>query len=206
MSGDCSAMCDHILRYRPSLADSVDRVQFGFSCTLRHVFASKRGSRPVLATGSKRSGGDVSVRLREDADLTASATFLRENSESEVGPMARPVRFERDDERSEKRHSYESAGEVDTTSQVVARESAERTPTEESSHFIAEECRDIHICVMVNTCLSPGEQHNEQYHRFRTGNSSSKAKRWRLFIQSSAEPDWRDGRKQDTRRRHRDGR
>jgi len=31
------------------------------------------------------------------ADLTASETFLRENSDTEVRPMARPVQFEWDD-------------------------------------------------------------------------------------------------------------
>ncbi|WP_157533161.1 zinc ribbon domain-containing protein, partial [Haloferax profundi] len=31
------------------------------------------------------------------ADLTASETFLRENSNCEIRPMARPVRFEWDD-------------------------------------------------------------------------------------------------------------
>jgi len=35
--------------------------------------------------------------LRGHADLTASETFLRENSNCEIRPMARPVRFEWDD-------------------------------------------------------------------------------------------------------------
>lgn len=49
------------------------------------------------------------------ADLTASETFLRENSDTEVRPMARPVRFEWDDhEWSGRPHPHESPKEVRT--------------------------------------------------------------------------------------------
>jgi putative transposase len=56
-----------------------------------------------------------------NADLTASETFLRENSDTEVRPMARPVRFEWDDhEWSGKPHPHESPKEVRTNPQVVS--------------------------------------------------------------------------------------
>ena len=55
------------------------------------------------------------------ADLTASETFLRENSDCEVRPMARPVRFEWDDhEWSGKPHPHESPKEVRTNPQVAS--------------------------------------------------------------------------------------
>ncbi|OYR82960.1 IS200/IS605 family transposase, partial [Halorubrum ezzemoulense] len=56
-----------------------------------------------------------------NADLTASETFLRENSDTEVRPMARPVRFEWDDhEWSGKPHPHESPKEVRTNPQVAS--------------------------------------------------------------------------------------
>jgi len=59
------------------------------------------------------------------ADLTASETFLRENSDTEVRPMARPVRFEWDDhDWSGKPHPHESPKEVRTNPQVASVESA----------------------------------------------------------------------------------
>jgi len=55
------------------------------------------------------------------ADLTASETFLREHSDCEVRPMARPVRFEWDDhEWSGKSHLHESPKEVRTNPQVAS--------------------------------------------------------------------------------------
>ena len=49
------------------------------------------------------------------ADLTASETFLRENNDTEVRPMARPVRFEWDDhDWSGKPHPHENPKEVRT--------------------------------------------------------------------------------------------
>jgi putative transposase len=55
------------------------------------------------------------------ADLTASETFLRENSDTEVRPMARPVRFEWDDhDWSGKSHPHESPKEVRTNPQVAS--------------------------------------------------------------------------------------
>jgi putative transposase len=55
------------------------------------------------------------------ADLTASETFLRENSDTEVRPMARPVRFEWDDhEWSGKPYPHESPKEVRTNPQVAS--------------------------------------------------------------------------------------
>jgi len=55
------------------------------------------------------------------ADLTASETFLRENSDCEVRPMARPVRFEWDDhDWSGKPYPHESPKEVRTTPQVAS--------------------------------------------------------------------------------------
>ncbi len=57
------------------------------------------------------------------ADLTASETFLRRNSDSEVRPMARPVRFEWDDHNwSESPHSCPK--ERRTNPQVASVESA----------------------------------------------------------------------------------
>ena len=59
------------------------------------------------------------------ADLTASETFLREHSDCEVRPMARPVRFEWDDhEWSGKSHLHESPKEVRTNPKVASVESA----------------------------------------------------------------------------------
>jgi len=59
------------------------------------------------------------------ADLTASETFLRENSDTEVRPMARPVRFEWDDHNwSGKPHPHESPKEVRTNPKVASVESA----------------------------------------------------------------------------------
>ena len=55
------------------------------------------------------------------ADLTASETFLRESSDCEVRPMARPVRFEWDDhDWSGKPHPQESPKEVRTNPQVAS--------------------------------------------------------------------------------------
>ncbi len=55
------------------------------------------------------------------ADLTASETFLRENSDTEIRPMARPVRFEWDDhDWSGKPHPHESPNEVRTNPQVAS--------------------------------------------------------------------------------------
>ncbi len=55
------------------------------------------------------------------ADLTASETFLRENSDCEIRPMARPVRFEWDDhDWSGKPHPHESPKEVRTNPQVAS--------------------------------------------------------------------------------------
>jgi putative transposase len=54
-------------------------------------------------------------------DLTASETFLRENSDCEIRPMARPVRFEWDDhDWSGKPHLHESPKEVRTNPQVAS--------------------------------------------------------------------------------------
>ncbi|WP_058826910.1 RNA-guided endonuclease TnpB family protein [Haloferax sp. Q22] len=59
------------------------------------------------------------------ADLTASKTFLRENSECEIRPMARPVRFEWDDHNwSGKPYPHESPKEVRTNPKVAPVESA----------------------------------------------------------------------------------
>ena len=59
------------------------------------------------------------------ADLTASETFLREHSDCEIRPMARPVRFEWDDhDWSGKSHPHESPKEVRTNPQVASVESA----------------------------------------------------------------------------------
>jgi len=55
------------------------------------------------------------------ADLTASETFLRENSNCEIRPMARPVRFEWDDhDWSGKLYPHESPKEVRTNPQVAS--------------------------------------------------------------------------------------
>ena len=55
------------------------------------------------------------------ADLTASETFLRENSDCEIRSMARPVRFEWDDhDWSGKPHPHESPKEVRTNPQVAS--------------------------------------------------------------------------------------
>ncbi len=55
------------------------------------------------------------------ADLTASETFLRENSGCEIRPMARPVRFEWDDhDWSGISHPRESPKEVHTNPQVAS--------------------------------------------------------------------------------------
>jgi putative transposase len=55
------------------------------------------------------------------ADLTASETFLREYSDTEVRPMARPMRFEWDDhDWSGKPHPHESPKEVRTNPQVAS--------------------------------------------------------------------------------------
>ncbi|WP_318570542.1 transposase [Salinigranum marinum] len=55
------------------------------------------------------------------ADLKASETFLRENSDTEARPMARPVRFEWDDhDWSESPRTHESPKEVRTNPQVAS--------------------------------------------------------------------------------------
>ena len=55
------------------------------------------------------------------ADLTASETFLRENSDTGVRPMARPVRFEWDDhDWSGKPYPHESPKQVRTNPQVAS--------------------------------------------------------------------------------------
>jgi len=54
------------------------------------------------------------------ADLTASETFLRENSNCEIRPMARPVRFEWDDHDWSKLYPHESPKEVRTNPQVAS--------------------------------------------------------------------------------------
>ncbi|MWV39005.1 RNA-guided endonuclease TnpB family protein [Natrialba sp. INN-245] len=57
------------------------------------------------------------------ADLTASETFLRQQTEQVVRPMARPVRFEWDDhEWSESPHSHESPKEQRTDPSTVHRD------------------------------------------------------------------------------------
>ncbi|SNR39596.1 hypothetical protein SAMN06264855_104242 [Halorubrum vacuolatum] len=54
-------------------------------------------------------------------DLTASETFLQENSDREVRPMARPVRFEWDDhDWSGKPDPHESPKEVRTDPEVAS--------------------------------------------------------------------------------------
>ena len=62
---------------------------------------------------------------KDCADITASETFLRENGEQEVRPMARPVRFEWDDhDWSGKSYPHERPKEVRTYPQVASVDSA----------------------------------------------------------------------------------
>jgi len=71
------------------------------------------------------------------ADLTASETFLRENSDTEVRPMARPVRFEWDDhDWSGKSHPTKVPKKCAQTRKLPPWIGS-RTPTEESSRFSA---------------------------------------------------------------------
>jgi putative transposase len=58
------------------------------------------------------------------ADLTASETFLRENSDCEVRPMARPVRFEWDDHNWSESPRSHRPKEQRTDPQVASVESA----------------------------------------------------------------------------------
>ena len=63
--------------------------------------------------------------IKDCADLAASETFLRENGEQAVRPMARPVRFEWDDhDWSGKPHPHERPKEARTNPQVASVESA----------------------------------------------------------------------------------
>jgi hypothetical protein len=61
----------------------------------------------------------------ENANLRPSETLLREHSETELRPMARPVRFELDDrDWSERPHPHESPRKVRTSPQIAFVESA----------------------------------------------------------------------------------
>jgi len=76
------------------------------------------------------------------ADLTASETFLRENSNCEIRPMARPVRFEWDDhDWSGKLYPHESPKRSAHEPASCLRGSVAEPSTEESSRFSAGGCQ-----------------------------------------------------------------